>query len=81
MKWYRVVKEGDYNGSPIYRVQERGWWRWRDVRYVEHFNVHGPSLSRILRFPTVEQAQEWIENRGGRNETAKEVVATFGVYG
>ena len=81
MKWYRIVSEGDGTGGTCYRIQQRGWIRWSDVRYIVDLNPHGPSLTKILRFDELEDAVKWIENRGGRNETAKRVIGTYGVYG
>jgi len=82
MKWFRIVEEGDGEDGKCYRIQERGWFRWRDMRYIASLGPPGGlPLTSILRFNTVEKAKNWIENQGRRNESIKVVIGTFGVYG
>ena len=81
MKWYRIVQESDGDGGSCYRIQQRGWLRWNDVRYVAHGGGGGLPLTKILRFDSDVEARLWIENRGARGETAKVVIGTYGVYG
>jgi len=54
---YRIVMQGQ-----SFFVQKKRLWWWTSVREVTHFNSHGPSLTSIVRFATVEQAREWIED-------------------
>jgi hypothetical protein len=82
MKYFRIVREESDDGSYLeFRVQERGWFCWRDVRHIKDLNIHGPSLTYILRFSTIEEARKWIDDRRGRNECKKTVIETYGVYG
>lgn len=81
MRYYRIVQEELEGARYIYRVQVRGWFRWRDVRVVYDTDSSGAALTKVLRFDAPGEALRWITDRMGRNEGLKTVIGTYAVHG
>jgi len=62
MTKYKICKFLNGNGEEWYQIQKKGWLFWSYLCTYEWFgNVEVPPLSKILKFKSIEKAQEHIE--------------------
>ncbi len=82
MKYFRIIEEKFDTGNIQYRVQYRGWFSWKDVReLVSGTAGAGLPLSTVLRFQSLHEAENWINEQRSRAAPVRRVIGTYGVQG
>ena len=79
---YRIVATTPQGAGrlalPVYRIQQRGWFWWNDVRVTDVKNyVSGVPGTIVLRLNTLQEAQDWIDLQLPKGHLIQRVVETY----